>query len=808
MLTDLRFALRMLLKQPGFTAVAVVTMAIAIGANTALFSVVNAVVLRPIDYQQPDEIVRLWAVDPARNIEFPAVSWPRYAYFRDHATKLSDVSLSVFNAVTITDGREAEQVNNLMATANFFSALRLSPRLGRYFTSEEDREGAANVVLVSQHIWQTRFGGTDDVLNKQITIDGVAHTIIGILPTMPVPFNQVEIVIPRPLEVPFLPAQARDGGAAVWQLTARLKPGVTREGAQAELIHLNAQLVKERPELIDALNPLELRFFANEIIPAQLRLASWILVAAVGAVLLIACGNIANLSLARLSARSKEIAVRASLGAGRRALVRQFLVESFVVAALGAALGILLASWSLDGIRVLGATQLPRVEAVAIDGATLWFAFGATVLATLLVGLYPAWLATRTDMQSVLKDVGRGTTGGVANKRFRNLLVVVEVAASVVLLIGAALLLYSFARLNRAALGFDPAGVAVGTINLPQQSYPTKEKQREFARLLQEKLDAAPELAAGGAGAGVPLTGAVARTPYSIGGQPVLPLAERKLVNLRQVTPGFFKTLGITLREGRWLMATDTAEAPVVGIINETFAKKLSPGRSALGRTLLFGRDGEVKCEIVGVIQDVKSGGISAPVQEEIYFAHAQRGGSFFSIMGKAKPGMSAAAVIPVLRRVLRELDPNVAVAQPQTGGELVAQDLQGTRALSLLLGGFAVLAAILAAVGIYSVIACNVTQRTAEIGVRIALGASAADIFRLVLRSAGILIAIGLAIGLGLAVATSRALEQLLFEVQAFDPIVFAVVAIFFAAIGCVAALIPARRATLVDPLVALRAE
>jgi putative ABC transport system permease protein len=808
MLTDLRFAFRLLLKQPGFSAVAVLTMAIAIGANTALFSVVNAVVLRPIDFPRPDELVRVWAVNPARNIEFPAVSWPRYLYFRDHATKLANVALSVGNAVTITDGRDAEQVPNLMATSNFFATLGLTPKLGRFVDADEDHTGGPNVALISQRLWQTRFGGAPDVINKQITIDGVPTTIIGVLPTMPVPFNQVEIVNPRPLEVPFLTPQARDGGAAVWQLTARLQPGVTREAAEKELGRLNAEVAAQNPQLIDAQNPLQLRFFANEIIPPPLRLGSWILVAAVIAVLLIACANIANLSLSRLASRTKEIAVRASLGAGRRAIIQQFLTESFVMAGLGGALGVLLASWSLDGIRLLGAQQLPRIEHVAIDGAALGFAFGATVLATLLVGFYPAWLATRANVQMVLKESGRGTTGGSANKRFRNLLVVVEVAASVVLLIGAALLLYSFARLQRTQLGFDPARVAVGTINLPLQAYPTPEKQRQFVRQLQEKLDAAPELAAGGAGFGMPLTNAIALTPYSVSGQPIQPIAERRLVTIRQVSPGFFAAIGATLKEGRWISPRDEENGPAVAVLNETFAKQVFPEGSAVGKTLLFGRDGEKKCEIVGVMHDVKSAGISAPVTGEIYFAHAQRGGGFITVIGKAKAGLDAAAVIPVLRRVVRDLDPNIAVATPQTADELVGQDLQGLRALSLLLGAFAALAGILATVGIYSIIACNVTQRTAEIGVRIALGASAPDIFRLVLKSAGALIGIGLIIGLGVAGGTSQVLRQLLFEVQPFDPVIFALVAAAFAVVGCIAAVIPARRATLVDPLIALRAE
>jgi predicted permease len=737
------------------------------------------------------------------------VSWPRYVYFRDNATMFTNLAVSVGTAVTVTRQGEAEQVASLMASANFFQTLGLSPQTGRFFTAEEDLPGGPAVALISDRLWKSRFGGAADVLQKTITIDGVAHQIVGVLPArMPVPFNQVEVIQPRPMETPFVPPQARDGGAAVWQVTARLKPGMAREAAERQLTQLNEQVREKNPHWIDAQNQFQLRLFSDEIVPAELRLASWVLLAAVGSVLLIACANVANLSLARLASRSKEIAVRTSLGAGRGAIVQQFLIESLVVATAGGALGVLMASWSLDAIRVLAAAQLPRVDAVSIDGRTLLFSVAATALAAVLVGFYPAVQATRTDVQSVLKETGRGTAGTHGSRAFRSALVIAEVAVSLVLMIGASLLLYSLARLQRTPLGFDPAGVAVGTVNLPQRDYPTPEKQREFVRQLQDKLDAAPELAAGGVGFGVPLTNSIAFTPYSVAGRPILPVAERPLVGLRQVTPGFFRALGYGLKEGRFAMPTDQANTPLVGVINESFAKRLFPDRSAVGQSLLFGRDGETKCEIVGVVRDVKSSGIAAPVPDEIYFVHAQRGGAFFNVVGKAKPGLDARAVLPVLRRTLGELDPNVAFALPQTADELVAQNLQATRALSLLLGSFAALAALLAIVGIYSVIAYNVTQRTAEIGVRLALGATAGNIFKLVLRGAGLLVAVGLTIGLGISVAVSRVLRQLLFEVQPFDPLIFCVVAVVFAAVGIIAAVIPARRATLVDPLTALRAE
>lgn len=808
MLTDLRFAFRILLKQPGFTAVAVLTMAIAIGVTSALFSVVNAVVLRPIEYPQPDSLIRVWVVNPARNVEFPALSWPRYEFLRDNTTMLASMAVSVNNTATLTNGGEADQVASLLASANFFSTLGLSPKLGRFLEPAEDQTGGANVVLISQRIWQNRFGGASDVVGRMLTVDGVPHQVIGVLPTMPVPYNQVDLLLPRPLEVSFIPVQARNGGASVWQVTARLKPGVTLQAAEGQLKQLDAQLREKRPEILDTQDPVQLRRFADEIIPAQLRLASGVLLGAVGAVLLIACANVANLSLARLTARGKEIAVRASLGAGRRALVQQFLIESLVIAVAGGVLGVLLAAWSLDGIRLLATDQIPRIDQVSLDATTVVFTLVVTVLSALLVGLYPAWQAAHADLQTVLKDSGRGNVSGRSGKTFRSALVVAEVAVSLVLLIGAGLLLYSFGRLQRTPLGFEPAGVSVGTINLPLRDYPTPEKQREFARLLDEKLRTAPELASAGLGLGVPMSQAGSFTPYAVGGQALPPIAQRKLVGLRIVTPGFFRALGIALKEGRLPADTDRTGSPLVGVINESFARKIFPDRSAIGQQLLFGVNGERKCEIVGITADVKGNGVAAPVPDEIYFASAQRGAGFFQVVGKAKGDLPASAVVPALRRAVREVDPNVALATPQTMAELVAQNLQATRALSVLLAGFAALAGLLAIVGIYSVIAYNVTQRTAEIGVRLALGATAGNIFQLVLRSAGLLVGLGLGLGLVGAFLVGRVLRQLLFEVQPFDPAIFGLVAAAFAVVGLVAALIPARRASQVDPLTALRAD
>lgn len=811
----MRSLLRPLTTAPGFTTIAVATIAIAIGATTALFSVMNAVVLRPLDYPQPDRIVRLWINNAARNLDAPVVFWDQWLHLRENQQDFAQIAASVFNNATVTDGAEPEQLITLLATSDFLPLLGLTPQLGRVFTADEDKEGAPHVALISQRLWEQRYNKSPSVLGQKITLDGIPHEIIGVLPRIPNPFNIAEVVHPRPREVSFLNPQNRDT-AGIWQITARLKPGVSVAAAEARLRDLHQSFIAAYPKHPAAVHTPRLRTLADEVY-GNLNATFWVLAGAVAAVLLIACANIANLALARLSARQKEIAVRQSLGATRAAIVRQFLGESLVIAILGGALGLLLASWSLDGIRLLAGQQLPRAADISLDLTVLVFATGITGLTALLVGLYPAIQASRTDVQSALKDTGRGTTGA-HGKNFRHALIVTEVALSLVLLICAGLLIASFIKLQHTPLGFDPARVAGGNLSLPAARYGKPEQSREFFRQLQEKIDAAPELAAGGVTTVMPLTQSASFTPYSIEGRPILPLPERPLAGVRTTSPGYFQAMGMQLKEGRWLNADDRPLPPGpdntpttatgVCLINEQLAQKLFPGESALGRFILFGIGGEGRNQIVGVVRNVKTAGLSAPIPDEIYFPRAQRGANFMTVVAKAKPHLTADAVLPVLRRLLRELDPSLALAQPATADQLVRQSVAVPRLMMTLLLAFAGIAALLAAVGIYSVMAFTVARRTSEIGIRIALGATPASIFQLVLRGAAALLALGLTLGLAGAFAATRLLQESLYQIKPFDPQIFALVALLFTVIATLACLVPARRALRVDPMTALRSE
>lgn len=805
---DLKYAIRSLLKTRGFTTVAILTMAIAIGACTSLFSVLQAVVLKPLPYPDPDSLVGIWGVNRERNLEAPVISWSKYEAFRERRDVFAAISASAGNGFTLVEGTgEPQQVFGLHVSANFLPVLGLSPVRGRSFSIEEDQEGGPSVAMISERLWQSRFGSDPGMIGRVINIDGVPREIVGILPSpLPIPFNQAEILVPRPLELPYLAPQNRNN-AILHQAFARLAPGVTLEQANLRLQEMQKQFAAANPGHLDSNNQNEVRTVAAQVL-GNLDRTFWTLAGAVAAVLLIACANIANLFLARVSARQKEIAVRMSLGARRGEIVRQFMVESLVFTLVASVGGVLFAAWSLQGIQILAGPQLPRADEIAIDPLVLAFSLVAALVAAVLIGVYPALQASRTDVQLVLKDSGRGAGGGAAAKAFRHLLVVTQVALSLTLLICAGLLVLSFSKLQRTDLGFEPEGRAFGLINLPTARYGQPELSREFFRQLQDRLNQAPELAAGGAIFGLPLNGSNAISPYLVQGRPALPIQERPLANVRQVTSGYFAAMGIRLREGRFFTDQDRFGGENVAIINDTLARKLFPNESPLDQHFLIGPNSDIPVRIVGVIRDVKSAGLAVPPPDEIYYVRDQRGGAFMQVVGQARAGLTAAAVIPVLRRIVAEIDPTVALAAPQTMQSQVDQSIGVQRVTMALLIAFAAIAALLAVVGISSVMAYAVTQRTGEISVRMALGANGRDVLGLILRGGMRQVGLGLLVGLGGAFAASRLLRQILFEVEPFDLRVFLAVAVAFATVAALACLVPARRATRVDPMIALRAE
>ena len=602
MLSDFRFAVRSLGKTPGFTLVAVTTMAIAIGACTSLFSVLQAVVLRPLPYKDPDSLVSVWNISRERNLEAPALSWDKYLAYRERKDVFSELSMSAQNGFTLTEGiGEPEQVLGLHASANLLPLLGVKPILGRQFTPEEDTESGPPVVMIDELLWRNRFSADPAIIGRIVQIDGVARTVVAVLPArMPIPFTGVQVVVPRPLDLPFLTPQQR-ATAIVHQAYARLAPGLSLAQAQLRVNEMAAQFKAANPGHIDANNTNELRTLTQQVL-GNLTQQFWTLAGAVGLVLLIACANIANLFLARVSARQKEIAVRMSLGANRGEVVRQFLTESILFSALAGVGGVILAWWSLRGIQLLAGPQLPRADEIALNPGVLAFSVAVALFAGLLIGVYPAWQASRTDVGTVLKDTTRGAGGGTAAKAFRHMLVVTQIALSLTLLICAGLLVVSFYKLQKSELGFAPEGRAYGLVNLPSARYGKPELTREFYRQLQERLRQTPEIVSGGLTSGVPLGGNGFFSPYAIKGRPVPTVHQRPLATIRQVSTDYFATLGIRLREGRLFTDSDRFGGEAVALVNESFARRLFPGQSALDQAFLTGPNADVVVRIVGVV--------------------------------------------------------------------------------------------------------------------------------------------------------------------------------------------------------------
>ena len=820
-MNDVTFALRQLRKSPGFTSVAILTLALGIGLNTALFSAFNTFVLHPLTLPQADRLVRLWVSNPAMNYNIPYVSWPRYEFIRDRQKSFSNISASGFASYALTrNGADPEQLNALQVTTSFFPTLGIMPLRGRNFTKEEDSVGGANVAILSYECWQRYFGGRDSVVGESIMLSGASYAVVGVLPpTLSQPFNTVMIFVPRVFEPQDIATEQVQNGAGFLNVTARLKDGVTFGQATAEMKILSENYKAAFSEHVDGKYDSVTKTFAEELV-GNFRSTFHLLLAAVGFVLLIACANVASLFLGRLSTRRKEIAVRLSLGATRGQLVRQFLTESIVFSVAAGLLGVLLGCWALDLIQqivagaigksgvagILGTNPLPAGAPLSLDGMTLAFTIAVSVLSALLVGCVPALEASRAGVAEVLKDTARNAAGGARGVRFRSGLIVGEVALSVVLLVGSALLLVSLVHLQRTQPGFEPRGVATAFINITGPRYATESQQANFFAQLTARLEALPQVKSAAVGYDVPLTGFQASTAYAIDGRPALPLAERARSWLDRVSEHYFATMGIPLREGRMFNERDNDQAPNVCIVNQSFAKRLFPGESALGKILLRGRNAEIKCEIVGVVADVKSANLNEPPPDEMYVPFRQVAQSVGTLV--VRTDSDPAALQSAMRSTLASLDSTVALAFFTTMDTALSSSLIFPRITVWLTGAFASVALLLSTVGLYSVLAYAVTQRTNEIGLRMALGAQREQVIALVLRSGLSLVALGLVIGLAIAAGAARLIRTLLFSVQPIDPLIYGCVTVLFAFIAILACLLPSLRASRIDPMIALRTE
>lgn len=800
----MKHALRQLLKSPAYTALAVGALALAIGANTVLFSAINTLFLRPLPLPEAERIVHVYAVFSDRALAQAPVSWPRFSVFRDQQDRFAAFAAMSFTGLTLTGPSEPELLQARRVTHPFFDVLGVRPVLGRTFTPADDAPGGADVVVLSQAFWQRHFSGSPQAVGRTLVLDGRPHTVIGVLPRLPFPFEQAQVWAPRPFETEGIAADLRERGTGFLNVYGRLRPAVTIEQAAEHLRVVNARYATAYPDKVDIRTGLSLVPLQEDLVGAQ-RPMFLTLLAAVGCVLLVACANVANLLLARFTARRKEIAIRAALGATRARIIRQFLAESVLTAGIAGALGVLVATWGIDALARLGADFIPRAAELNLDGRVLGFAVLLSLVTGLVLGFVPAWQASRAEAGETLKDSSRGTTGGRHTGRFRSALLVAEVAVSLVLLVGAALLVDSFRRLHRVDPGFRSDDVTVFQVGLPAGQYPTPERQSQFFEQALERLRALPGVTHAGAVAGLPLGDGAPRGPVAREGDVVPPMGERILVRRATATPGLFAALDIPILRGRDFTWRDRNGATNVVMINDVLAKRLFPGEDPIGRRLITGIQ-SVPREVVGVYRGVRTDNLGQLPGDEMYYPSMQIDSAFQTfVVRSTRP---AATLRTELAAAIHAVDPGLPLLQIEPYSQLIAGAVADRKLATVLIGGFAALALILAAMGIYSVVGYSVAQRTNEFGIRLALGAEPRMVLRMVLGEGLRLATIGLAVGLAISAGLTRLLQQQLYEVSPTDPLILGSVAGFLCAIAALACFVPALRATKVDPITALRAE
>ncbi len=800
MLSDARYALRTMAAAPGFTIVALATLALGIGANTVLFSAVDAVLLRPLPYRDSSRIVQI--VDIATGDREMYSSLTKFEYFRAQVQTVQPIA--VVNETTfqiVSDRAEPQQISGGRVSSDFFQVFGARPQIGRTFIPGEDRPGGANVVVLSYSLWQNRFGGNPAVVGKSITLDGAAATIVGVMPAGFAAPDASEIWSPRIFEHTVITRAQIQGGASYMRMFGRLKDGVDPKRAEAELATLNQRYDAGHPGFADAGRTVRVRTLLESTI-FNIRAILLVLWGAVGFVLLIAAANVANLLLARAIARRKEIAIRASLGATRSRLLGQFLTESVILSSLGAALGIAIAEWSVRLLTRLDARVLPRAEEIRIDGRVLAFTVAVAILTGVLFGMGPALHALKVDLQRALKETGRGVSGG---GRLRGFMVIAEVALAMILLAGAGLLMRSFANLQKVDPGFRPQHLLSVTLPLAPARYPKPVAQAAFFDQVRERAAALPGVERASITSCPPVPGG-----YCIGyfywveGRPIEEPSKMATAFLRSVDPGYFETMSIPLIAGRTFTDADSAGATPVAIINQTMARHQWPNESPIGKRFAYSREA-ASLQVVGVAADVKFNSLDdAVAHDEMYVPYRQRPWLKMSLVVRGRGDV--ANLTSSIRHEISQIDAAQPISNVQTMEAALSDSVARPRLETALMGSFAGLALVLAAVGIFGVVAWSVSQRTNEIGIRMALGARPSDVLAMIIGQAFRTIGIGQLIGLAGGLALTRLLGSALFGVSAYDPLTFAAGMMVLAAVALGACSIAARRAIRIDPVIALR--
>jgi putative ABC transport system permease protein len=805
MIQDLRFGVRMMRTDKAFTAVTLLTLSLVIGANTAIFSIVNAVLLRPLPFKAPQQLV--WLEESSEDMLVSGlVPGSHFLEWSERSRTLESIAGFNVGKTTLTGAGEPEVLERAGVTSAFFPTLGAQFALGRNFLADEDRPGGERVAIISYRLWQRRFNSDPHIIDRAVTLSDQSHTIIGVLQPDFRFIQPVDLWTPKALDAA---RELSNRQTTYSQAIARLKPGVSHEQAQTELTDILQSYESAKPKNIYSFAGNRLR-----VIPLHQRLVGdtkrllLILFGAVGLVLLIACANVANLTMARAASRGSEMAIRAALGAGRLRLMRQMLTESLLLAAIGGLCGLLLAYWLTKAIASLISTQalgeISNMARIDIDSSVLFFTLLISLLTGVVFGLFPALQTSRPDLNASLKEAGRGA--GVQGGRARQALMIAEVAMTVTLLIGAGLLVRSFINLLNVSPGFRAENVLTARLSLPYPHYQKPEDRMRFMRELLPRLQALPGVESVGTTNHPPLTKFNVNIYPEVEGRPGSPGNSESGTPLSLVTPDYFRAMGIPLRAGRYFTESDNDDAPSVLILNEALARKLFPGEDAIGKRFRSPAYGKGQAAVVGVVADVRHDGLDQDVTPEIFAPYWQNAWSQITLTIHTQ--VDPLSLISSVRRQALSVDSNMPVYEVMTMEQRLSDSVSSRRFNLLLLGAFALFALILAAVGVYGVIAYAVTRRTHEIGVRMALGARAPDVLRLFIRQGMSLVAAGVAIGLLGALALTQVMKSLLFGVSAIDPLTFALVASLLALVALAACYLPARRATKVDPIAALRHE
>jgi putative ABC transport system permease protein len=809
-LKDVRYAARVLLKSPGFTAVAVLAVALGVGANTAIFSVVNAVLLKPLPYRDPGQLVLIYHNYPKLDLKAPT-SAAGYVYYRDHNKSFSDVAGFTPSSVNLTGEGEPERLSVMQVTANLFPMLGSQPEQGRVFSADENQAGKEKVAVLSDAFWRRRFAGLP-VMGKALTLNGEPYTIVGVMPPQfqlgrefsgqspdlwtPITFKPEQLDPSSSMTVEYL------------NVLARLNPGVDIRQAQAEMDSMAADLRRQYMPDMDASNWGLLLAPLDEFVVGKIRTALWVLLGAVLFVLLIACANVANLLLARAAVRQKEIAVRTALGASRWRVVRQLLTESLLLSLVGGGLGLLLAMWGVDLLLKLNDNRLPRANEIGLDARVLLFTLGVSLLTGVVFGLAPAFQTSGVNLHDTLKEGGRSGRGGV-RRGVRNALVIAEVSFAVVLLVGAGLLMRSFVLLEQVNPGFQPRGLLALQVSLPPNKYADKTARAAFDRQMLEAVRALAGVKEAATTTTLPMSGWNQSGSFDIEGRPNAPGQDSPHGSRWMASDDYFQTMQIPLLRGRYFDAHDTADAPGVVIIDDALARKYWPNEDPLGKRITFeGTEQQPRWrEVVGIVGHVKNEGLEGESRAQYYVPYAQRADSpnlFLVVRDAGDP----ASLAPAVRGAIAGVDKDLPVFRVMTVERVVSDSLAQRRFSMTLFAIFAGLALLLAVVGLYGVMSYTVAQRTHEIGIRVALGAQGRDVLRMVVGQGMLLVGVGVLLGLGGALALTRVMSSLLYGVSATDPLTYAGIALLLAAVALLASYVPARRAMKVDPMVALRYE